>query len=68
MIIESQKKRTKDLPVGINFHSMNMFLPSPNFKLKLSNIIFSYFTKINVSNADYVFSYGAKVTETITKS
>ena len=58
----------KTPPVGINFHGMNMFLPSPNLKFKLSNIIFSYFTKINASNADYVFSYGAKVTETIVKS
>ena len=58
----------KTPPVGINFHGMNMFLPSPNLKFKLSNIIFSYFTKINLSNADYVFSYGAKVTDTIAKS
>ena len=58
----------KTPPVGINFHGMNMFLPPPNLKLKLSNIIFSYFTKINLSNADYIFSYGAKVTDTIAKS
>ena len=58
----------KTPPVGINFHGMNMFLPSPNLKFKLSNIIFSYFSKINLSNADYVFSYGAKVTDTIAKS
>ena len=67
-LLNLKRRGLKTPPVGINFHGMNMFLPSPNFKLKLSNIIFSYFTKINVSNADYVFSYGAKVTETITKS
>ena len=67
-LLNLKRRGLKTPPVGINFHGMNMFLPSPNFKLKLSNIIFSYFTKINVSNADYVFSYGAKVTDTIAKS
>ena len=67
-LLNQKRRGLKTPPVGINFHGMNMFLPSPNLKLKLSNIIFSYFTKINLLNADYVFSYGAKVTETISQS
>ena len=67
-LLSHKRKGLKTPSIGINFHGMNMFLPTPNIKLRLSKIIFSYFTKINLSNADYVFSYGAKVTETIIRS
>ena len=54
--------------VGINFHGMNMFLPTNGLKLIISNLLFRPFVKYNMKKSDYVFSYGGKVTSTIINS
>ena len=43
------KLRSKDMnipPIGINFHGMNMFLPTNGLKLFLSNILLRPFVDI----------------------
>ena len=62
------KLRSKDMnipPIGINFHGMNMFLPTNGLKLFLSNILLRPFVRYNLKKSDFVFSYGGKVTPTI---
>jgi glycosyltransferase involved in cell wall biosynthesis len=58
-------KFSKIAPIGVNFHGMNMFLPTSGSKLKFSNIIFKYIVKKNMISSDFVFSYGANVSLTI---
>jgi glycosyltransferase involved in cell wall biosynthesis len=64
------KEKNNDLltpRLGVNFHGMNMFLPTNGLKLKLSNLLFRPFVKFNMNCADHIFSYGSKVTSTINK-
>lgn len=43
-----------------------MFQPSPNFKTKLQNVfLLKGFVKSISKNADYVFSYGGKISEIV---
>jgi glycosyltransferase involved in cell wall biosynthesis len=64
-LLRMQSKAMNNPPIGINFHGMNMFLPTNGFKLILSNLLFRPFVKFNMKKSDYVFSYGGKVTSTI---
>ena len=61
-----EKKKNSNLPVvGVNFHGFEMWQHAPSFKSRLIQYFFRPFVKWNVLNADYVFSYGAKITEII---
>jgi len=61
-----EKKKGNILPkIGIKFHGMNMFLPVSGIKAKISKKMLAPFTKYNMNLADYIFSYGGKVTNTI---
>lgn len=61
-----EKKRKKNLPlVGVNFHGFEMWQIAPSFKSHLIQFLFRPFVKWNVLNADYAFSYGAKITTII---
>ena len=67
--ILKENKDIKNLtPIGVNFHGMNMFLPSDGIKQKLYKPILKKYVKKNMSMADYVFSYGGKVTNTINEA
>lgn len=63
--LKNKMKFSKIAPIGVNFHGMNMFLPTSGSKLKFSNIIFKYIVKKNMISSDFVFSYGANVSLTI---
>ncbi|GAB4150543.1 MAG: hypothetical protein Fur0041_23120 [Bacteroidia bacterium] len=53
-------------PVGINFHGYEMFQKQPDFISSLkSKIFFKAPVLFNIRNADYVFSYGGKITSII---
>ena len=65
-LLKEKKKGLKIPILGINFNGINIFLPVKNFKLKLYNLIFKPFVKFNLKNSDFIFSYGGKVTSTIT--
>ena len=53
-------------PIGVKFHGYEMFQPSPNFKTKLQNVfLLQGIVKSISKNADYVFSYGGKISEIV---
>lgn len=67
-LLEEKKKGMKLPPVGVNFHGLEMFQLSPSIKSKIANsILLKSPTLFNLKNADYIFSYGGKITETIKK-
>lgn len=60
----NRKKQGEDLPpVGVNFHGYEMYQPAPSFieQLKYSFLLRSP-VKFNMEQADYLFSYGGKIT------
>ncbi len=64
LLIE-KAKGFKTPPLGINFHGMNMFLPTYGLKSKFINIFLKKIVKKNMCLSDYIFSYGSNVTKTI---
>ncbi len=61
-----EKQKGKSIPpVGVNFHGYEMFQPSPSFKENLKALLMKSPVKWNNLYADYVFSYGAKITDII---
>jgi len=53
-------------PVGVNFHGYEMFQHQSGFLERLkSNLLLKSPVIYNISKADYVFSYGGKITEII---
>ena len=64
-LLRLRSKAMNHPPIGINFHGLNMFLPTNGLKLILSNLLFRPFVRFNLKKSDYVFSYGGKVTPTI---
>lgn len=65
-LLEEKNKGMKLPPVGIKFHGLNMFQRLPNLKSRIEAWMFRSPVMYNLKNADYVFSYGGKIT-TITK-
>ncbi len=62
-LLEEKKKGMKLPPIGIKFHGLNMFQRLPNFKSKLEAWMLRPPVMYNLQNADYVFSYGGKITD-----
>lgn len=62
-LIEEKKNSFKCPPIGIKFHGMEMFQKSPSFKSLLSQYLLRRPVLFNLENANYVFSYGGKITE-----
>lgn len=61
-----EKQKNKSIPpVGIKFHGYEMYQKPPSFKARLQNILLRGPVKWNNLHADYVFSYGYKITEII---
>lgn len=66
-LLEEKRKGYKCAPVGVKFHGMNMFQKPPSFRGRLEQFMFRPAVKFNLKNADYVFSYGGKITDVIHK-
>ncbi len=65
-LIEEKKKGFKCAPVGVNFHGYEMFQKAPDVKAYLSGrLLLQKPVLYNTKNADFVFSYGGKITEII---
>lgn len=65
---ELLKKRHQDgirPPVGINFHGYEMYQRPPSFKARLAQHLLRGPVKWNTLHADYVFSYGGKISDII---
>ncbi len=61
----NQKSKGEDLPpVAVNFHGYEMFQPQPGFMSWLkSRFLLKSPVLFNMKNADYLFSYGGKITQ-----
>ncbi|MEM6805420.1 MAG: glycosyltransferase family 4 protein, partial [Bacteroidota bacterium] len=65
-----QKERAKGLktaPLGIKFHGYEMFQVAANWKVKLQQYLLKGPARWNSQEADFVFSYGGKITDIIMK-
>lgn len=60
-----KKKGVEMPPVGVNFHGYEMFQKPPSFKVRLEHLLLKRPVRWNSKNADYVFSYGGKITDLI---
>lgn len=58
--------RPKNLPpVGVKFHGMEMFQPPINARSRLESVMLRPAVRSIMHKADYVFSYGGKITDLI---
>jgi glycosyltransferase involved in cell wall biosynthesis len=60
-----QKSKGESLPpVAVNFHGYEMFQPSPDFLSWIkARLVLRSPVLYSIKNADYLFSYGAKITD-----
>lgn len=65
-LLEEKDKGVRHPPVGINFHGYEMFQRQPDLKTALaSRFLLRKPVLYNTRNAQFVFSYGGKITEII---
>ncbi len=62
-LLENKNKTT--VPVGINFHGLEMFQQTANLKSKLEQYLFKRPVTSSMQNADIVFSLGGKLSDII---
>lgn len=65
LISEKKKGNITCCKIGVKFHGYEMFQIAPEPKAKLQQFLLRPFVKKISLNADYVFSYGGKITEII---
>ena len=64
-LLHKKSKGIKMPPIGLKFHGYEMFQKPPSFRARIERIFLRKPVKWNTLNADFVFSYGAKITELI---
>ena len=64
-LIDRKKKGAKLPPIAVKFHGYEMFQPAPDFKTKLQHYLLRGPVTFNNKHADFVFSYGGKITPII---
>jgi glycosyltransferase involved in cell wall biosynthesis len=52
--------------IGVKFHGYEMYQYAPNIKTKLQHLMLRPIVKMINKKADFIFSYGAKISEIIT--
>lgn len=65
LISEKHKGHITCCKIGVKFHGYEMFQIAPESKAKLQQFILRPFVKKISQQADFVFSYGGKITEII---
>lgn len=65
LISEKKKGKIKCCPIGVKFHGYEMFQIAPEIKAKLQQFLLRPFVKSISCQADFVFSYGGKITDII---
>ena len=65
LIEEKSKGRINCPPIGVKFHGYEMFQRQANIKSFLQSLILRQPVKWISNNADFVFSYGSKITDII---
>ena len=63
--IQSIKGLFPTVPIGVKFHGMNMFQKQPDFKGEITKYLFRGRVRRIMNEADYIFSYGGKISEII---
>lgn len=63
--IAQKRKGVSMAPIGVNFHGFEMFQPGGSFSMKLKKYLLKGPVKWISQNADFVFSYGSKITKVI---
>lgn len=64
-LLKEKKEGFDCAPVAVNFHGYEMFQPAPSLNVKLQHYLLRGPVKFCVEHADYLFSYGGKITELI---
>ncbi|MBL0328839.1 MAG: glycosyltransferase family 4 protein [Bacteroidetes bacterium] len=64
-LIEEKQKGLACPSIGVKFHGYEMFQDAPDFKTKLQHLLLRRSVKWINQHADFVFSYGGKITEII---
>jgi len=64
-LLRHRKELGFSCPIGVKFHGMNMFQAQANWKGELTKHLLRGPVKRIMHAADYVFSYGGKITEII---
>ncbi len=64
-LLRMKKKGMQFPPIGVKFHGYEMFQISPSIKYSFEKLLLQWPVKWNNINADYVFSYGGKITNII---
>ena len=64
LLIEKKRNRIQT-KIGVKFHGYEMFQFAPNLKIKLQHLLLRAFVRWNTKHADYVYSYGGKITTII---
>ena len=64
-LLHKKSKGMKMAPIGVKFHGYEMFQKPPSFRAKIEQLFLRKPVKWNTLNSDFVFSYGAKITELI---
>lgn len=65
LIKQKQQQHLNCPPIAVKFHGYEMFQKQANFKTYLTSVLLAPFVKWNTRHADYVFSYGGKITDII---
>lgn len=63
--IAKKLKGSQMPPIGVNFHGYEMFQPGGSFSMKLKKYLLKGTVQWISVKADFVFSYGSKITSTI---
>lgn len=66
-LISRKRKGMQLPPIGVKFHGYEMFQPAPSFRVKMEHYLLRGPVKFNNVNADYIFSYGGKISALIQK-
>lgn len=66
-MLSLKRKGQKMPPIGVKFHGYEMFQPPVSFKARFQHMLLQGPVKWNTVNADFVFSYGAKITGIVKK-
>ena len=65
-LLDEKRKGYACAPVGLNFHGYEMFQKPASFRSRLEQVLLLRNpVRFNIKHADYLFSYGAKITEII---
>ncbi len=64
-LLINKNKISKNVKIGVKFHGYEMFQYAPNIKAKLQHFMLRPFVKMINRKADFIFSYGSKITDII---